>query len=371
MFFQNHPFSTVNICLLLLLLIQFLITTTTNAAILYKDRKSLNETYLGSNRFVVDNFIEPHRVALLARMLKRNRHFFQRYGNNYKLPMADVLFEGLFNGDINQNCSWGIGCVPIPDQALHVIKSSPHKYLDGELLKETENYIHIRDKIYEYASEVLNTSVTLTQYGSFFYFFPKKSKLKLEMVMNGTAYIFAPHTDCCGFKNFFQRPLLLDRSIAHNVYRKFTVVLYIDVPPSHARTGGELKFLDLPNRYKLPVLNTKRKMKDGIEHVEGGAFADPDAIFTSVTPDVGKLVVFSAYQDLHGVTGYSGDTDRYALSMFLTDEQGDYEQMRNIMPKMELDDPDSIAHQYKRESEARQKGRNNKNKNDIKKSDGE
>jgi hypothetical protein len=313
---------------------------------MYTSRKHLNETSLGNDRFTVDNFIEPPRILQLNKFLKKHKRFFQRYGNNYKLSVSDILFQGVFSGDIIQNCTWGIGCTPLAEQALNVIKSSPHKYIDGQLQSDIENYIHIRDKMYEYASEVLNTTASVTQFGEFFYFFPKQAKT--EVIVNDTAYILAPHSDCCGFKNFFQRPLLLDRSHHHDVYRRYTAVLYIDVPSPSLNAGGVLRFIDLPNRYKLPVVPSKTKIVKGTLHIESGAFADKEAVFTTVVPSVGKLVVFNAYKDLHGVGLYTGDTDRFSLSMFMTDEQGAWEQQRFIMPKLELEDPDSIAHYYKK-----------------------
>lgn len=312
---------------------------------LYKSRKHLNETILGNNRFEVEGFIELKRILQLNKFLKKHRRFFQRYGNNYKLSVSDALFEGVFSGYIERNCSWGLGCEPVAEQALRVIKSTPHKYVDGQLESDIENYIHIRDKMYEYASEVLNTTTSVTQYGEFFYFFPKKAQT--ELYMNDTAYILAPHSDCCGFKNGYPRPLILDRSHHHDVYRRYTAVLYIDVPDPSENAGGLLKFIDLPNRYKLPVVPSKMKIVKGKLHIDGGAFADKEAVFTTVVPSLGKLVIFHAYEDLHGVTTYTGDTDRFSLSMFMTDAQGMWEQQRFIMPKIELDDPDSIAHFYK------------------------
>jgi len=312
---------------------------------LYKSRKHLNETILGNDRFTVHDFVDHNRITKLSHLLKRRKHFFQRYGNNYKLAMDDILFQGIFSGDITPNCTWGVGCVPLPDQALHILKTSPHKYVDDELLSDAENYIYIRDKLFEYASEVFNTTVSLTQYGSFFYFFPKK--VKSEVFMNGTEYIFAPHSDLCGFRGYHQ-PLILDRSQPHNLYRKYTVVLYIDVPPPSAQAGGIFRFFDLPNRYKLPLKRAKQYSKNGYVIVEGGAFADPEATLQDVEPTRGKMLLFPAVSHLHAVTRYTGDTDRYALSMFLTDEQGNYEQLRNIMPKSEMDDPKSIAHEFYR-----------------------
>lgn len=334
-----------NIVLFLLFLVFPTKNSFINAGKHYKSRKHLNETILGNNRFEVDGFIEIKRIYQLNRFLKKHKRFFQRYGNNYKLSVSDILFQGVFSGDIQQNCSWGLGCLPLAEQALHVIKSAKYKYLDDQLQSDIENYIYIRDKMYEYASEVLNTTTSVTQYGEFFYFFPKRAPA--ELYMNGTAYILAPHSDCCGFKNGYPRPLLLDRSHHHDVYRRYTAVLYIDVPSPSLNVGGLLKFIDLPNRYKLPVIPSKMKVVKGSLYVEGGAFADKEAVFTTVTPSMGKLVIFNAYQDLHGVTTYTGDTDRFSLSMFMTDTQGLWEQQRFIMPKLELDDPDSIAHFYK------------------------
>ena len=292
----------------------------------YKSRSELNETIYGSTRYAVDNFIDDHHITLLERLVKKRRFLFQNFGNNYKLPYMDSLFnEAFVSGaeiQLNNNCTFGPGCLPLPDQAINVLKSMRNKLYNNEYLEEIESFVYVRDKIYQYAGEVFNTTATLTRFGGFFYFFPKHPPI--EIIVNGTAYIFAPHNDLCPFQSpTFDRPLAIGGGIPHNPFRRFTAVLYFDDPPPNS--GGLFRFIDLPNLHNVSYPHSKgvrsRKAGSHTDIITGGAFSDPQAIITTIKPGRGKLTVLSA-KDLHGVTTYTGNKERWGIVFFLTDKEG-------------------------------------------------
>lgn len=292
----------------------------------YKSRKELNETIYGKTRYAVDNFIDNHHITLLERLLKKRKFLFQDFGNNFKLPNMNSLFEEAFISGAEQewehNCTWGPDCIPMADQAITVLKRYPNKLYKNEYLEEIESFVYIRDKIYQYVSEIFNTNATLTQYGGYFYFFPKHPPI--EITVNGTGYIFAPHNDLCPFQsNTFDRPLAIGGGIPHNPYRRFTAVLYFDDPPPNS--GGLFRFIDLPNLHNTSYPHSKgvRIRKPGVrsDFITGGAFSDPDAIITTIKPGRGKLTVLGA-KDLHGVTSYTGNKERWGVVFFMTDSEG-------------------------------------------------
>lgn len=316
-----------------------------NSGVLYKSRKELNETVFTPTRIMVDNFIDRDRMNILEKFIKRFRRLFQDFGNNYKLPYMDIIFSGLFpDGNFNRNCSWGPKCVPAADQALVLLKSAQLRYADDtELIKEIETYIYVRDKIYEYASEMFKTKLTTSEkYGGYFYFFPAKAPV--EMRVNGTGYIFPPHVDYCPFKvDTFDRPLEIGLDITHNAYRRYTSVLYFDDMAED--DGGILQFIDLPNKDKFPVVKghsvnkvIKRPPIPGStadpgdyasRDLTGGAFADKEASFTRIVPKRGKLVLLSAF-DIHSVTEYFGNRERWGFVIFMTTHKLHELQIKNI-----------------------------------------
>lgn len=312
-------------------------THSTHAVKSYKSRKYLNETILGKSRVAVDSFIDAHKITSLLKFVKKSRDHFQDYGNYYKMVSMDSLFSPVFSGNVyySRNCTFGIGCMEMADQAMNIILSTPNKFIDDELFAEVENFITIRNKILEYVSDVFNTTAHLVKNSGSFHFFPKNGTKTVSLI-NGTRYISPPHVDITGFKGY-GRPLYLDRSLPHNYYKKFTAILYLEDLPKGS--GGQLTFIDLPNRFKLPeVAATVHTDKEGILHVDGGAFADPDAVFTSVQPAKGKLVVFSSVNDVHSVMSYTGSIDRYAFTLHMTDIRGNHEQLHEIVPKIELEE---------------------------------
>lgn len=320
-----------------------------NAAILYKSRAELNETIYSPTRIMVDNFIDRNRMATLERFVKRFKRLFQDFGNNYKLPYMDIIFSGLFPDEEvhKRNCTWGLKCVPAADQALQLLKSTTQlRYCnDTELIKEIETYIYVRDKIYEYASEMFKTKLTSSEkYGGYFYFFPPKTPV--EMRVNGTGYIFPPHVDYCPFKSpTFDRPLEIGLDITHNSYRRYTSILYFD--DMMEDDGGVLTFMDLPSKDKFPVVKgsvsnkiVRRHPLPGstgdpgvytVRELSGGTFADKEAKFTRILSKRGKLVLLSAF-DIHAVTEYLGSKERWGFVMFMTTHKLHELQLQQILP---------------------------------------
>jgi len=311
----------------------------------YKSRKFLNETILGKTKVTVDSFIDSHKVTSLLKFIKKSRDHFQEYGNYHKMVSMDSLFSPIFSGNVyyQRNCTFGIGCMEMADQTINIILSTENKYIDDELLHEVENFVMIRNKMIEYVSDVFNTTAHLIKNSGSFHYFPKNgTKFGTGgSIVNGTRYAMTPHVDFTGFKNY-NRPLLLDRSQSHNYYKKFTAMLYLEDVPKTA--GGELIFIDLPNRFKGPeeiaVVSTDT---DGILKVDGGAFNDRDTVLTPVRPTKGKLVVFSALSDIHAVTPYTGLIDRYVFTLHMTDARGHHDELHHIIPKIEQEEAKHAA----------------------------
>lgn len=303
----------------------------------YKSRKFLNETILGKTKVTVDSFVDVHKITALLKFVKKSRDHFQEFGHYHKMVSMDSLFSPVFSGNTYyaRNCTFGIGCTEMADQAVNIILSTQNKYIDDELLNEIENFIHIRNKMIEYVSDVFNTTAHLIKNSGSFHYIPKNSTT-IRSIINGSQYIITPHVDFTAFKSY-DRPMLLDRSQPHNYYKKFTAMLYLEDIPKTA--GGKLIFIDLPNRFKGSEASaTVHTDKNGVFQVEGGAFADTDAVYTQIHPSKGKLVVFSALSDVHAVAPYTGQIDRHVFTLHMTDTKGNHDQLHNIVPKIEQEE---------------------------------
>ena len=229
----------------------------------YIHRSHLNETYYGKTRFAVDNFIDHHRMNLLLRMLKKNKdHFYEAPEKCFILEghKQQALFETIIEEqDRNKmelqtcrvNQDDGRSCY---DRALYVLKTNTNRYNSAaarELREELEAYIYIRDKIFEYASEVFNTTVVPSMDSDgvvYFYYRPESPTL---MTINGRDYIRGPHIDYYRIRGCLDRPLTYDKpEIYHNIIRRYSATLYFDDIPESS--GGVFEWYDFPNNHKLP-----------------------------------------------------------------------------------------------------------------------
>ena len=321
--------------------ILFAIVAFVSAAKHYIDRSHLNETYYGKTRFAVDNFIDPPRMNLLYRMLLKNKHYF------YEAPEKCFIFEGqkhyqIFETIIDeedrkksnlQDCHStpdGRSCY---DRALHILRNQADRYdstAAQEFREELEAYVHIRDKIFEYASEALNTTVVSCMGGDgviFFYYVPKSPVL---MTLNGRGYIRTPHVDYYRFQGTYDRPLTyLKPEVYGNIVRRYSATLYFDDIPESS--GGVFEWYDFPNNHKLPPETGYKIPLNSQEYPEhqylrnnnyySPSFADPDLNITRIQSRKGKLLLFSAQDDLHGVREYSGTEERWALMFALSNKE--------------------------------------------------
>ena len=212
--------------------------------------------------------------------------------------------------------------------------SEEHKVL----LEEFEIFIYFRDKITAYTSEVFNT----TAYASLqndvitFYYFPPKPQL--EIIVNGHPYAFAPHVDARLIPCPYNRPLRYNFDDQYaNVYRKYSAVFFFnDIPPN---SGGHIQWFDFPNNYNLPPANgtITGKVKDPntgkeVFSIHSPSFADPDLKRTSIVPKRAKLIVFAAEDEVHATIAYTGEMERWACIMQLSDPLRHIDQLNNVEP---------------------------------------
>jgi len=336
-----------------------------HAAKHYIHRSHLNETYYGKTRFAVDNFIDHHRMNLLLRMLKKNKHhFYLSPGSCFVLEghKQEPLFISIIEEQDRKKFELQTFCKnqeerSCYDRALHLLKTNVKHYNTTaalELREELEAYIYIRDKILEYASEVFNTTVVSSMGGDgvvYFYYRPESPTLKK---INGREYILLPHTDYYLVRGFYDRPLTYDKPESHlqNIQRRYSATLYFDDIPESS--GGVFEWYDFPNNYKLPPEKGHSNRVDETlngKHLDihshySPSFADPELNITRIQSRKGKLLLFSAQDDIHGVREYSGKKERWALMFALSDEKTMTSIRNGITPQDLLDKEAPIAVVY-------------------------
>lgn len=322
-------------------LVVFLIylTRLVDAGKYYTSRKELNETIYGKTRIAVDNFIDNHHMNIMERFLRKHKHvLFQRLDNNYKLSDLEGQFmRQLFNGGATPKCIETIlpECETIAEQAITALKSgdfmplhpSVSNYTTSQLLQAFETYVYIRNKMYEYVSELFNSTMYHAEHNhGVFYYFPPKSPV--EYNIEGVDYLYSPHWDITTFATgSYDRPFQLNvKNLPLSMYRRYTAVLYFsDVPPSD---GGNFQYWDLPNYDKLPPANGT----ESNGRYTMGVLKGENATIIRVWPKRGKLVVLSAF-DLHGVPAYTGNFERWGYCIFMTDQLGEEQKRARIIPE--------------------------------------
>lgn len=286
-----------------------------------KSKFQLNETKLSNNRYVVENFASHIEMTLLETFLQKHKYLFQWDHNKYGLRSSSMALFG-YAAHLK-----GQESLADADETLKYLNqttdSSEHFYGD-EYIKMLHNYVKLRDRIFKYVEDVFNaTDVTLLTRedgiidSGYFYFFTPNQEYDIQL--NGIKYLMTPHVDTAPFVSF-DRPLLIDKRPPYfNPYRKYSAILYFDSLP--ATTGGDLLFIDLPNKEKSPHSQMKPlSSTPGCRDYSGGAFADADGRITRVSPARGKLVVFKSHTEIHAVEEYRGSSERWAFNMFLTDK---------------------------------------------------
>lgn len=346
----------------------FLTNNIVNAVRVYTNRNELNETVHSKTRFSVTNFINPHEMRILDNFIRRHRHYFikstysgtgnyfilnpDKYGmydaGIFSIPSSDENITSYVNDQINKyshrmqhpNHMKNARHYLFPsDVAVSILRSmGPLSKAHKVLLEEFETYNYLRDKICAYTSEVFNT----TAYPSVqpdiitFYYFPPKPQL--EMFVNGRGFAFAPHLDARFVPPPYNRPLLYNfNDIYANIYRKYSSVLFFnDIPPD---TGGLFQWFDFPNNFNLPPANgtSSTRMKDPntglyIQSYHSPSFSDPDMKMTTVVPMRAKLILFNAEDDVHGTVAYTGNMERWACILALTDAQSHIDQLDKATP---------------------------------------
>lgn len=289
------------------------------------DRRSShkNEIKLSNNRYIIENFASNHEMNVLESFLQKHKYLFQWDHNKYGLRSSSVALFGYASQFINQQTTnkQQINADEILQYLNQSTDSSNHYYGD-EYIITIRNYIKLRNRIFKYVEETFNTTdVTfLTRQdgvvdSGYFYFFPPNQEYDIQL--NNIKYLMTPHVDTGPFVSF-DRPLLIDKRPPYfNPYRKYSAILYFDTLPTD--TGGELLFIDLPNKEKSPVSKIQALSHvPGCRDYTGGAFTDIDSKITRVSPARGKLVIFNSHTEIHGVEEYRGSTDRWAFNMFLT-----------------------------------------------------
>lgn len=308
----------------------------------FGSRSELNETILGPGRIVVDNFIESKHLNLLEQFFLRHRlALFEKEDNAYKINNLDEFLLQFFPNKTPPICylySHERKCVTVADQVLKLLKSKsdyqlPEKlsrsnFTTTEIISAVETWLHIRNKMYQYASEVFNTTAHNSEdnHGVFYYFPPNTYP---EASINGVDYLYPPHYDVSPFQGVYDRPLRL-KKFAGTMYRKFTAVLYFtNVPPGN---GGNFQYMDLPNHDILPPSKGHILPKQGKTMViKAGIFNNETVKITRVWPKRGRLVLLNA-KDLHSVPTFTGNFERWAYCVFMTDAVGIDQKSRGIEP---------------------------------------
>jgi len=213
--------------------------------------------------------------------------------------------------------------------------SAEHKLL----LEEFETFVYLREKIVAYTSEAFNT----TAYPSFssdvitfYYFLPKP---RSEIIVNGHSYAFAPHVDARLIEVPYNRPLRynLYEDKFPNPFRRYSAVFFFnEVPPN---TGGHIHWFDFPNNYNLPPANGTElghikcpKTGKLVRAIYSPSFDDPDLKKTTIVPKRAKLIVFAAEDEVHATDAYTGDVERWAFIMQLSDPILHKGQVTNTFP---------------------------------------
>lgn len=309
------------------------------------NRSHLNETYYGKTRWSVDGFIDNHRMNLLERLLKKNKHKFLESpslkcfifeGHNHTLLFESVIAEEDIQEAILYNCDMVIDGRSCFNRAISILKKYPERYNNSvgrELREELEAYIYIRDKIYDYASQVFNTTATSCMGGDgavFFYYLPNSPVM---MTINGRDYMRPPHIDYCKqTQGYWDRPFRYTKPLNFpNLERLYSATLYFtDVPES---SGGWFEWFDFPNNHKLPPekgreirdptkihRNPRYIYADDHKFVYSPSFDDPDLNITRIHPRKGKLLLFSSPDDHHAVHPYTGHKERWAVMFGLSNK---------------------------------------------------
>lgn len=317
-----------------------------NSRKFYSNREILNETYYGKTRYSVEGFIDHHRMSLLERLLKRNRHHFkyqpQNYYNLEELEQG-VLFKGIDAEDMRTHqvdkCDLMIRGQSCYDRALQVLVKNHIKYnntLFRELREEIEAYVHIRDKLLEYASEVFNTTVVPSVQGDGVYFYYFEPHTPISGKINGRGYILLPHDDYYPLTDMWGRPLKYVSGFKlSNPARRYSATMYFDDIP--ADDGGQFEWYDFPNNNILPaaqgrILSIEKIANKSVNIMHSPSFADPNLNVTRIQPRKGTLLLFSAQDDIHGVREYRGAKERWGFMMALSDKATMEAVSRNEIP---------------------------------------
>jgi hypothetical protein len=303
-------------------------------------------------------------MNLLLRLLKKNKDHF------YETPEKCFILEGhkqeaLFLSIIEErdqkkmelqnfcrvNQDDGRSCY---DRALYVLKTNANRYNSTaarELREELEAYIYIRDKIFEYASEVFNTTVVPSMDSDGVVYFYYRAESPTLNTINGRDYIRLPHIDYYRIRGFYDRPLTYDKpEIYHNIIRRYSATLYFDDIPESS--GGVFEWYDFPNNHKLPPEKGYENPSSGdkklkrLKFIYSPSFADPELNITRIQSRKGKLLLFSAQDDIHGVREYSGKKERWALMFGLSDKITMDLQRRGVTQQDLLDKEAPIAVVY-------------------------
>lgn len=316
----------------------------------YNHRKDLNETILGPGRVFVNNFIDNRHLSLLEKFFFKHRStLFEKENNAFRLHNFDELLYQLFPNNNPPVCfvnNLENTCISVADQAIKLIKSKPTYHLPTELvrlnftaseiLSATETWVHIRNKIYEFASEVYNTTAYPAEasHGVFYYFPPKSIP---ESNVNGVEYLYSPHFDVTPFQGIYDRPIRFQK-VSTTMYRKFTAVLYFTDVSSGS--GGNFQYMDLMNHDTLPPSKGHIHENPGKRPtIKAGFFVNETIKITRVWPRRGRLLLLNA-NNLHSVPLFTGEFERWAYCIFMTDAFGEDQKLRGIEPDWYKEIPD-------------------------------
>lgn len=301
-------------------------------------RSQLNETKYSKNRFVVTDFIDQHRMHLLNRLFKSKPSdvYDNLFGTYNKLNNINYFNIDRRHPELRQILTKDELCVDgktnptfssCADFYLEVFKLSSvlakvniSKY---ELwLEEIENYVYIRNKVFEYASEVFNTTVGPTDIhdGTTIYHF--KARAGTSTIVNNIRYVFPPHCDSRSIGYNYDIPVTYLKGLGRNgilEYTKYTSLLFLNTIPD--KDKGVLHFYDFPNHKTLPHAKSHflKSSSDNITVIHSPLFADPDLKIYKVQAVAGTLVLFDGEDVVHGVTEYVGDVDRRSITWNLAD----------------------------------------------------
>lgn len=328
--------------------------------ILY-NRSELNETRYPGDRYVVYDFIDPHRMKLFNRLLRpRSDDVYDQipkdYNTYYKLKNINMFNIDANHPELRHILSEEERCVDgktFPPQSscadfyLKVFKDpavlakiNVTKY--ASWLEEIQNYVHIRNKIFEYASEVFNTTVGPSDIhdGTTIYHF--KAHADVVDIINNRRYMFPPHCDAVAIDPTYSRPLKYQPHQYRPyelAYTKYTALVFLNTIP--AKDLGALHLFDFPNHDKLP--HEKSRILPSLKNstarvIHSPMFADPDFKIHSIQPVAGTLVVFNGEDVVHAIQEYIGDVNRRSITFNLADADNYFRMNNHMRPSWNVKD---------------------------------